>query len=541
MISLRFPRFTALLLLAAALTAQADLIEEFRNRNSAALNEFREEKYNDLEGFRRRINEEIAQFISQPWQSVKATPEIEPPEDPSPDPVYVDMDTVKEKIPRQIIIKNIITSPKPAPRPQPLEPIVEIKPGEETSPAEETEPSVEPDPIEEGEPTVQDPTAEDPVIEANPTVRENHIDVELYGTIFKMRRPDLSNYRLRERSPGGYADAWRSLNTTATNNFIIDCLSQREERGLCDWAYIQLIQAASELICKDDRAKATLLSGFLLSQCGYRIRFATDSSNRLHLLYSPTGIVYQVPSFNIDGYNYYVATDFDRNDLNYKLCNFKCPGEKQISFEITEAMHLDYKPAPTRKMSIHNRPDIELSVSTNRNLIDFYNTYPTATAGKDTYTQWAIYANTPASAEVQRDLYPPLMEAVKGLSQKDAANLLIHLAESFPYGYDSEIWGRDRAFFVDESWFYPFSDCEDHAIHFTRLVRDILGLEAVLVYYPNHLAAAVAFTEPGVEGDFVIHRGKRFTICDPTIFYADVGTTMQGCENENAVMIDLNY
>ena len=66
--------------------------------------------------------------------------------------------------------------------------------------------------------------------------------------------------------------------------------------------------------------------------------------------------------------------------------------------------------------------------------------------------------------------------------------------ETFEYKLDSEMWGvADRAFFPDETLHYPYRDCEDGAILFTRLVRDLLGLPSALVYYPGHLAAAVAF------------------------------------------------
>lgn len=108
-----------------------------------------------------------------------------------------------------------------------------------------------------------------------------------------------------------------------------------------------------------------------------------------------------------------------------------------------------------------------------------------------------------------------------------------------PYGLDDDIWGYDRAFFPDESWNYPKSDCEDHAIHFSRLVRDLLGLEVALVYYPGHLAAAVAFTDGSATGDYIESNGKRWIVCDPTYFYADVGRTMPGEDNSSATLIYL--
>lgn len=506
---LRFCAYVTLSVL-AYLYANADVLEQFKNRASTGLKEFREDKYQELEFFRRNVNEEIAKFMSQPWTLVKVSPKLDLPIDPSPEPVHIDMDTVKRKDSEPVKIKRIINTAPPTPQPQPVEPIIEI-----------------------------DPKPDESIADITPVINEDYLEVQFYGTNFSVRRPDLSGYTLNGNNPAGFADAWRSLNNTSTNNLIIDCLEQRDNKALCDWAYMQLIQEISRYLFPDNQNKATLLSGFLLSQCGYRIRFATDSQNHLHLLYSPTGVVYLVPSFDIANHTYYIADEFDKNDLHYKICDFKCPGERDLSFEITRAMQLDYTPATTREIKMHNHPEITLSVTTNRNLIDFYNSYPVATTGDNMYSQWAIYANTPVSPELRRDLYPVLKEIINGKTQKEAANILIHLAESFPYGYDNQIWGRDRAFFMDESWYYPYSDCEDHAINFTRLIRDLLGLEALLVCYPNHLASAVAFTDTNIEGDYIIHRGKRFIICDPTIFYADVGVTMTGCDNESAVLIDL--
>lgn len=118
-------------------------------------------------------------------------------------------------------------------------------------------------------------------------------------------------------------------------------------------------------------------------------------------------------------------------------------------------------------------------------------------------------------------------------------SLNIFMNGFFPYGYDEEIWHRERSFFMDESWYYPESDCEDHAIHFSRMVRDLMGLDAVLLYYPGHLASAVAFTDGSANGDYVMKNGKKYIVCDPTIFYSNVGTTMRGMNNSEAILVDL--
>ena len=116
-------------------------------------------------------------------------------------------------------------------------------------------------------------------------------------------------------------------------------------------------------------------------------------------------------------------------------------------------------------------------------------------------TRWATYANAPMDEEVVNYLYPQIREKIKGMSAYDAASRLLNWVQSgFNYQYDDVVWGEDRAFFGEETLYYPYCDCEDRSILFSHLVRDLLDLDVVLVYYPGHLGTAVAFNEP-VEGD----------------------------------------
>jgi hypothetical protein len=96
---------------------------------------------------------------------------------------------------------------------------------------------------------------------------------------------------------------------------------------------------------------------------------------------------------------------------------------------------------------------------------------------------------------------------------------------AFDYKTDGEQFGRERSLFCEESFYYPFCDCEDRAILFTTLVRDLLGLKTALLYYPGHLAAAVEFNE-NVSGDYLTIEGRRYTVCDPTYIGASIGMTM---------------
>lgn len=70
------------------------------------------------------------------------------------------------------------------------------------------------------------------------------------------------------------------------------------------------------------------------------------------------------------------------------------------------------------------------------------------------------------------------------------------------------------------------------------LVRDLLGLKCILIYYPSHLASAVCFNQQ-VKGDYILLNGNKYVVCDPTYIGAPVGLTMPNMDNESAKVIIL--
>lgn len=225
-------------------------------------------------------------------------------------------------------------------------------------------------------------------------------------------------------------------------------------------------------------------------------------------------------------------------DWAYLNLLFSSP--KPLSLYIPLQQTFEYKPSNLRTLISKRYPDVEVRVQVNTNMIDFYNTYPTSEINGNVMTRWAMYANTPLDEHVKSQLYPKLAEKISGLNQLEAANKLLNWVQTaFVYEYDDKVWGHDRAFFSEETLYYPYCDCEDRAILFTRLVRDLLGLQTILVYYPGHLACAVCFTDK-VAGDYILLDGKRFVITDPTYIGAPVGKTMPDMDNTQASVILLN-
>ena len=481
--------------LLAGIPTRADNKDDFFNSLDPEMKAFLDGADKEMDDFLKSANEEMVKMLGKPWEEFLNIPTPKPQPDPEPEPVILDDDihTRPDPKPRPVIIETIVTPPAPKPAPTPVSPIKEI-------PA----PAPLPD-----------------------------VSFTYYGTPMKVRGVALNGFGISGRR---YADGWQKLMDLQLNNLVLDLLKLRDDYALCDWAFMNVAQKAASKLTNGRPNETAMLTCFLLAQCGYQMRLCEDSVNRLHTLFACNGILYDSGYYNIKGQKYYPLTP--PNGATY-ICDFAFPKEQVVDMGITRNMKLAYAPGQTRTVTAKYVPDFTVTVTPNKNLIDFYNDYPASTLDDTPYTKWAVYANVPVSPELKKGLYPKAKEVIAGKSQREAANALLHMAQSFPYGYDEKIWGHDRAFFPDETWQYPYSDCEDHAIHFSRMVRDLMGLDVVLVYYPGHLASAVAFTDPSITGDYINYRGKKFTVCDPTIFYSNIGQTMTGMDNSKAILVDL--
>jgi hypothetical protein len=118
----------------------------------------------------------------------------------------------------------------------------------------------------------------------------------------------------------------------------------------------------------------------------------------------------------------------------------------------------------------------------------------------------------------------------------EAANAILHFVqEGFAYKTDGQQFGQgvEKCFFFDELLYFPFCDCEDRSIFFAYLVKEILGLDVLLVGYPGHECTAVALSEAPQRHTSLNYKGKNYYICDPTYMGADVGMCMPKYVNVN--------
>lgn len=458
---------------------------------------FRQQAIKEYGDFRRECNLRYAEFIRKVWKEYRMIPAIPVPKEKEVPPVVRPEEDKGAPIPTTPIdnkVPDVTIVPIPEPIPQPL-PVAPVK--------------EEPQPIEQ------------------------YFVFEFYGTECKVRLDDTHRFNLPYCNEKAVAKVWEECSSTLYNNVIRDCLELRIRHSLCDWAYLQMLQALGESFFGEGSNEATLLTAYLYCQSGYKMRLAHDKQH-LYLLVASRHTIYGHKYYTIDGDNYYLLKE--NNDASLFICEASFPKEQALSLWMEQTPALELERTDSRLLQSKRYTDMQAEVYGNKNLLTFYNSYPPSEVGGSKMTRWAMYVQTPLGKETRESLYPVLKERLNGLTETDAANRLLNFVQTaFEYGYDEEQWGEERAFFAEETMHYPYSDCEDRAILYSHLVRDLLGLDVALIYYPGHLATAVCFNGE-VQGDYLTIDNRSFIVCDPTYINASIGESMPTVDCNNIMI-----
>ena len=318
------------------------------------------------------------------------------------------------------------------------------------------------------------------------------------------------------------------------NSFLI----HRERLNLNDYTFVQMVGT----ICQDyhkqkdktkiGQNKAVLMQMYVLTQCGYDAKIARKNSN-LVLLLAIKETVYKKNYLTIGNKRYYVINDTEENGSYYTFSYDFSPMSQSCSVQISERIQLNNinKGSKEKTFTSLKYPDLAINASVDINLMNLYNDYP--------MMDWELYAKTPMSLSLEKKILPPLQQMTNGKSKEEATRIILNFVQTaFEYKTDEEQFGYERPFFVDELFYYDYSDCEDRAILFSYLVRKILNLDVVLLYYPNHLATAVKLPSYN-KGDYVNLNGQIYTVCDPTYINAGIGEAMPQFKNIKAKIIEL--
>ena len=469
-----------------------DDFEEYVRKQETAFNDYVRTEEEGFKAYNDSINREFGRYLAEAWADYPLTKKEPPIKKPIPPATYVPGD----------------------PRPDPVRLPVrdEIRPPRlSVPPARDDRRRLAPVPVE------------------IPTLK-----TDFYGTAVALRRTSYQLPSLAGADEKSVAAYWNRLSRLPYTEWVSSVAQNKEELSLNDWGMYQLINSVFHTYFPQGTPNEQIVFAvFTLNQLGYRakigrigpdlfplIAFDCEVTNTMYFRYGDEeGIIYTL-------------VNPEHKDLaSVQTCRMEYGGASK-RFD----MSLDKTPAIGGKVVSKVLKDRErtYSLQYNAGYSRFLSTYPCVS--------FNYYAEAGLSDAFWQSVKQQIAPVLKGKTQEEAVNTLLHFTQyAFEYKTDNDQFGYERWFFPEETIASSYSDCEDRAILFSQLVRRLLGMKVVLLYYPGrHLATAVHFDNPATQGDYVLEDGLKYLICDPTYIGANLGMGMPDLMKVPIEVVKLN-
>jgi hypothetical protein len=470
-------------LLSVSLQAQ-DGFEKYHREQQKAFAQYAQKEQEAFKSYRDSLNREFAVFLEKTWQTYPLTKPKPPIDKPIPEPPVYD-----PTAPRPEPQKVPVVTPQPAP-PEPAP----------TPPAPKPTPAPEED--------------------------KYPVKTSFFGTPVSLKAIAQPAAHLTGVSEKEVAAYWLALSQMPYLDWTSEAMRIKTALLLNDWGLYQLLKKLFDVyIPNGARNEQTVFVVFMLNELGYRAQIGR-SGNELLSLIAFSDMVYNTMYFT-----------FGKSEGRYSVIN---PSHKELSS--VQSCAINYPEAATKgnmnlllqttpRLAVHKQSKALKSekeaytMEYNKNMVDFYTTYP--------LTAFNLYADAPIEAIAKSSIEKLIEPHIKNKSQEEAVNWRLHFVQmKFVYKTDDEQFGYEKWNFAEETIASDYSDCDDRAILFAQLVRRLLGMPVVLIYYPGvHLATAVQFDNSATSGDYIMIEGKKYLICDPTYINANLGMAMPDLRN----------
>ena len=166
-------------------------------------------------------------------------------------------------------------------------------------------------------------------------------------------------------------------------------------------------------------------------------------------------------------------------------------------------------------------------------VVDYLNDLPVIQLGP-------LFYETPVNVWARKLLLDSFSLWTAGFSQRQTLDFLLTFVQQvFPYRRDRDYMKYDRHNFSEQTLAAPYADCEDKAVLFAQLVRDVMGYSSLFIYNAQlqHISVAVAWPFSGV-GQTIQHQSTNYLICEPANYGYRAGESRLP-EHEPGVIIPL--
>ena len=497
--------------------AQSDEYQQWKDARDKEFTEFLKAEWKAFQAFKEQTLFDTPKPKTIPIAPPRLAPKPELKQEPQPEQKP---ETKAEPKPEVKPTSKIEKAPEPAPAPKP-EPKMEPQPEPKVEP--KPEPTAEAKPVVKSETTPESNTVVDP--EKNPLTMsldfyEANVPL-LYGNGLKVQLEGPLNGKT-------ISAFWEAMSKSNYEDFIKQALLYKDRMKLNDWGYCEFLNKTAERLYPGSRNESNMFDWFMLTKSGYQAKIGYSGDN-VYLLLPTSGVLY--------GVAYYMFGNSTTKFYNVMFDKYEKPhistlysydqnypdATKLTGYQVHAAPSIQHDVQTKILKFTHNGSEYTVKVQYDRSAVKFFEYYP--------QTDLEVYFDAVPSTDARTSLLDALRPLIKDKSETEAADLLLHFVQTaFKYETDDEQFGREKPFFPEETLYYPGSDCEDRAVLFSFLVRNLLGLEVVGLDYPNHVATAVRF-KGDVSGDQVVYQNRKYIICDPTYINADYGMCMPQFKN----------
>lgn len=476
-------------------------------------------------------DKEFAQFLKTNWVETEVEPEEQRDSKPKiTEPPKTKPKPIIEKDPEPVVL---VPLPVPVIKPKPKPDLVVVPEDKKEGGNDKVydKPKVKPTP---------EPVEPKPVKKPKPEIQqyvyvapgEAKTIVNMLGQRLVMPKLEAQPLGLKKLDSNTIADSWLTMAQTSFKAPVDALQKAADDLALDDWGQALLTHqylVAGARLSKNDMQ---LYSWFYLVKQGFNSRVAYNDG-KAYLMLSVKQKLFGQKYFSLQDGKYYFVDLAEKQPINvgsvYTYDKQHSAASQQVNIDLSIAPKHG-KSDKFRKLStkIDNK-EITVQTRYNSSYIEFLDHYPQLSM------EYYFQAELPDLTK--QELLAQLRPHVEGLSEQRALNVLLHFVQkSLQYQTDQQQFNYENYLFAGETLHYPYADCEDRAVLYAYLVKNLLGNEVVGLQYDGHIATAVA-VKSAINGDAFNINGKRYVVADPTFINANVGRTMTGFENQSPQII----
>ena len=474
-------------------TAFGESFSEFKSQQTKAYQKYRDERDNAFAGYLKEQWKAYQKYVSASLYE-KPKPKIIPKAKPKP---------VVPKGPK-VYIKV-----KPLPK---KDDFVVQKDRKKTDPSELANKEAMKEQLRELQKKKQQV-----VVAPKPVEVKKDIEFDFFGAKVGFDIPDgIKKAKFYPTNQQGITNYFNAVASSEYDVLLDEIKDTKEKLRLNDWGlYLLVEKLGTKIYPYVDEAR--LFEWFVFNKLGYKVKVALANNRVITMFYSKK-IIYSTPNFRFNKERYYVLSHYNKRGLGVVYSYPKnYPGAKKsfdLSLKEIPNLPADYKEKTTHFTFEHKRYDV--SYKYNKNLIDFFATYPQA--------DYKSFFNAAVDDVTYESLATSLKRYINGKRASEAMNLVLAFVQKgFKYQTDQQQFGREKVMFVEETLHYPACDCEDRAILYSFLVKRLFEVPVLGIKYPNHMATALYIP---LSGDSIKIKGRRFVVADPTYINAQIGRAM---------------